>query len=279
MFAAFVRDVTERKRWEQQLARRTEELLRSNAELEQFAYVASHDLQEPLRIVISYTKLLASRYAGRLDADADEFLAFAADGATRMQHLIQDLLSYSHVTTEGGELQPIDSRAACGQAIGNLRTAIMESGAEVTHGWLPTVRADPTRLIQLFQNLIGNAIKYRDGRIPQIQITATPVEDRWIFSVHDNGIGIERRYFERIFQMFQRLHTRKEYEGTGIGLAICRKIVERHGGKIWVESEPGAGSTFFFTMQREEAEDGPLVPGCQGIQELNSHEGAPLRAS
>ena len=254
LFAAFVRDVTERKRAEQELARRAEELARSNADLEQFAYVASHDLQEPLRMVASYTQLLARRYKGKLDADADEFIGFAVDGATRMQHLIQDLLSFSRVTTKGKELQVTDSRAACDQAITNLRAAIAESGAVVKTGSLPTVRADATQLTQLFQNLIGNAIKYRNERKPEVQVAAAPVEDRWVFSVQDNGIGIEPQYFERIFQMFQRLHTRKEYTGTGIGLAICRKIVERHGGRIWVESELGKGSTFLLTIPRAEGE-------------------------
>jgi PAS domain S-box-containing protein len=253
-FAAFVRDVTERKRAEQELARRAEELARSNADLEQFAYVASHDLQEPLRMVASYTQLLGRRYKGKLDADADEFIAFAVDGATRMQHLIQDLLSFSRVTTKGKELQVTDSRAACDQAIANLRAAIAESGTVVTIGSLPTVRADTTQLTQLFQNLIGNAIKYRNEGKPEVQVAATPVEDRWVFSVQDNGIGIEPQYFERIFQMFQRLHTRKQYTGTGVGLAICRKIVERHGGKIWVESLPGQGSAFLFTIRRVEGE-------------------------
>ena len=254
LFAAFVRDVTERKRAEQELARRADELARSNADLEQFAYVASHDLQEPLRMVASYTQLLARRYKGRLDADADEFIGFAVDGATRMQHLIQDLLSYSRITTKGKELQVIDSRVACDQAVANLRVSIAESGAAVTTGSLPTVRADLTQLTQLFQNLIGNAIKYRTERKPEVQVAAKTTEDGWVFCVQDNGIGIERQFFERIFQMFQRLHTRKQYTGTGIGLAICRKIVERHGGKIWVESQPGNGSAFLFTIPRAKGE-------------------------
>src|SRR6266567_222731 len=226
-------DIAKRNLTEQELARKAHELSRSNADLEQFAYVASHDLQEPLRMVASYTQLLARRYKGKLDADADEFIGFAVDGATRMQHLIQDLLSFSRVTTKGKELQVTDSRAACDQAITNLRAAIAESGAVVTTGSLPTVRADATQLTQLFQNLIGNAIKYRNERKPEVQVAAAPVEDRWVFSVQDNGIGIEPQYFERIFQMFQRLHTRTQYTGTGIGLAICRKIAERHGGRIW----------------------------------------------
>ena len=188
----------------------------------------------------------------QLDADADEFIAFAVDGATRMQHLIQDLLSFSRVTTKGKELQVTDSGATCEQAIANLRAAIAESGAVVTIGSLPTVRADTTQLTQLLQNLIGNAIKYSNERKPEVRVAATAIEDRWVFSVQDNGIGIEPQYFERIFQMFQRLHTRKQYTGTGVGLAICRKIVERHGGRIWVESQPGEGSTFLFTIPRAE---------------------------
>ncbi len=202
-------------------------------------------------MVASYTQLLARRYKGKLGADADEFIGFAVDGATRMQHLIQDLLSYSRVTTKGKELQVTDSGAACDQAVANLRAAIAESGAVVTTGSLPTVRADATQLTQLFQNLIGNAIKYRNERKPEVQVAATPMEDRWVFSVQDNGIGIEAQYYERIFQLFQRLHARTDYSGTGIGLALCRKIVERHGGSIWVKSRPGEGSTFLFAIPLE----------------------------
>ena len=235
----------------QALQHKSEELARSNAELEQFAYVASHDLQEPLRMVASYTQLLARRYRGRLDADADEFIAFAVDGATRMQTLIRDLLSYSRITTQGRELHPTDTNLACTTACSNLQSAIEESGAMVTTGALPTVAADETQLTQLFQNLIGNALKYRRERRPEIRIEARAMADAWQFSVQDNGIGIEPQYFERIFQMFQRLHTREEYPGTGIGLTLCRRIVERHGGRIWVESGPGVGSTFFFTFPRK----------------------------
>jgi two-component system, sensor histidine kinase and response regulator len=247
-FAAFVRDVTERKQAQLELGRKVEELARSNAELEQFAYVASHDLQEPLRMVASYTQLLARRYSGKLDADADEFIGFAVDGATRMQTLIQDLLYYSRVTTKGQSLQTTSAEAVCGDALGNLRKSIEDSNALVSVGPLPAVLADATQLTQLFQNLIGNAIKYRDHRRPEIRIGAKSEGDLALFSIEDNGIGIEPQYFDRIFQMFQRLHTRSEYSGTGIGLALCRKIVERHGGRIWLESRPGQGSTFLFTI-------------------------------
>ena len=246
------RDITDRKLFEIELARKAEELARSNAELEQFAYVASHDLQEPLRMVASYTQLLARRYKGKLDADADEFIDFAVDGANRMQHLIQDLLSYSRVTTKGKALCLTQAEAACNSAVTNLLQSIQEANASVRVAPLPAVLADATQLTQLFQNLIGNAIKYRDERKPEIQVSASPNGAEWVFSVQDNGIGIEPQYFERIFQMFQRLHTRKEYSGTGIGLAVCRKIVERHKGRIWVESQTGQGSRFLFTIPQAE---------------------------
>jgi NO-binding membrane sensor protein with MHYT domain/signal transduction histidine kinase len=238
----------ERKRAQARLAQKADELARSNAELEQFAYVASHDLQEPLRMVASYTQLLARRYEGKLDADADQFIAFAVDGATRMQTLIRDLLSYSRVTSKAGSFQSVSADASARIACENLRKSIEEASAVVDIGSLPEVLADSTQLIQLFQNLIGNAIKYRDDRRPEIRVDASPNERGWTFSVRDNGIGMEPRYFEQIFQMFQRLHTRERFSGTGIGLAICRKIVERHGGKIWVESALGKGSTFLFTI-------------------------------
>jgi len=244
----------ERKRAEQELAQRAEELARSNADLELFAYVASHDLQEPLRMVASYTQLLARRYKGKLDTDADEFIGFAVDGATRMQTLIQDLLCYSRVTTKGQSLQLTQTKAACDTALQNLQTSIKESNAVVNVGPMPSVLADEAQVAQLFQNLIGNALKYRNECRPEIQVTARANGKEWVFSVQDNGIGIEPQYFERIFQMFQRLHTRTQYTGTGIGLAICRKIVERHGGRIWVESQPGEGSTFLFTIPRAEGE-------------------------
>ncbi len=220
MFAAILRDVTERKRAEQELAQRAEELARSNAELEMFAYVASHDLQEPLRMVASYTQLLARRYKEKLDAEAHEFIGFAVDGASRMQQLIQDLLSYSRLTTKGKPRNLTQAEAVCNVALENLQKSIEDSRAVVCVGPLPAVLADATQLTQLFQNLIGNAIKYRNERKPEIRVAAKPDGDEWLFSIQDNGIGIDPQYFERIFQMFQRLHTRAEYSGTGIGLAL-----------------------------------------------------------
>jgi PAS domain S-box-containing protein len=245
-------DIIERKRVEQELTRKVEELACSNADLERFAYVASHDLQEPLRMVASYTQLLARRYKGQLDTDADEFIGFAVDGACRMQQLIEDLLSYSRLTTRGKALTLTRAEAACNTAIGNLQESIKESNALLSIGPLPIVLADASQLVLLFQNLIGNAIKYRNERKPEIHVDARLLGNEWLFSVRDNGIGIEPQYFERIFQMFQRLHSRKNYPGTGMGLAICRKIVERHAGRIWLESQPGRGCTFLFTIPRAE---------------------------
>jgi PAS domain S-box-containing protein len=244
-----IRDISVRKAAEERLRLTAEELKRSNEELGQFAYVTSHDLQEPLRMVASYMELLSKRYKGKLDSDADEFIAFAVDGATRMQRLIQDLLAYSRIGTRGKELRGASSEDALRVALTNLGGASAESGALVTHDPLPIVQADQMQLIQLFQNLIGNSIKYHGAEVPRIHVSAAKDgEDRWTFSVRDNGMGIDSPYFGRIFGMFQRLHKRGEFAGTGIGLAICKKIVERHGGSISVESKLGQGSTFRFCL-------------------------------
>jgi PAS domain S-box-containing protein len=261
LVTAAVRDITMRKKAEAHLLQKVEELNRSNEELQQFAYIASHDLQEPLRMVASYTQLLSRRYKGKLDSDADEFISFAVDGASRMQRLIKDLLAYSRVGvgTKAKDLLDTSSEEALQQALINLRGAVEESGAQVTHDPLPIVVADEMQLIQLFQNLVGNAIKYQNPGIPRVHISATRNgEKRWTFSVRDNGLGIDSQYFEKIFGMFQRLHKREEFEGTGVGLAICKKIVERHGGSISVESQLGHGSTFFFALG--ESEKSPSKP-------------------
>ena len=245
-----LRESTEKERIlvaEQKLT--AEELQRSNSELEQFAYIASHDLQEPLRMVGSYTSLLERRYKGKLDADADEFIGFAMEGVTRMRSLINDLLTYSRVGKEEKPSAPTDSRAALDRALANLRVTIAERGAVVVAGQLPMVMGNPPQLTQVFQNLIGNGLKFCKEGQPEVRVSAERQGGEWVFSVSDNGIGIDQQYADRIFLIFQRLHKRDEYEGTGIGLAICKKIVERHGGRIWVESEPGKGATFRFTLQ------------------------------
>ncbi len=245
---AVLRDVTEQKVAREIVAQQQKELERSNRDLEQFAYAASHDLQEPLRAISGYCQLLQRRYGDRLDAKAAGYVAETVHGARRMQALIEGLLAYSRVGRFGRPIVPASAQAALDQALVNLREAIAESDAEITHGHLPVVPADPLQLMQLFQNLIGNALKYREDRRPQVHVAAELRDREWVFSVRDNGIGIEPRFRERIFIIFQRLHTRLEYPGTGIGLAICKRIVERHGGRIWVDSEPGQGSTFFFSL-------------------------------
>jgi len=303
LYAAVQRELNERKRAEESLRRTLLELTRSNADLEQYAYVAAHDLQEPLRMVASFVQLLAERYRGQLDADADDFIGFAVEGAQRMQTLINNLLEYSLVDRSNRPFRPVDCEAVLAQALRNLEYTIAESGAHITYDPLPRVIGDALQLQQVFENLIGNAIKFRGPEPPRIHISARlrPVEPavtdmqagappvtaaderqtaaeparlaetppeylvaepapaaangkiEWLFSVRDNGIGIEPQYAERIFRLFQRLHSRREYTGTGIGLAICKKVIERHGGHIWVESQLGAGATFYFTIPAEKA--------------------------
>ncbi|MEN6351163.1 MAG: PAS domain S-box protein [Syntrophomonas sp.] len=242
------RNVTPIKKAEDRVKQTMEELRRSNEELQQFAYVASHDLQEPLRMVTSFVQLLANRYRGRLDEEADEFINFAVDGARRMQHLIQDLLSYARVESKGREFSECDAGYCLGKAVFNLQKMIEENNAIIINCELPPIRADEGQITQLFQNLIDNAIKFRGVEPPKIYITAEKLQNEWLFSVQDNGIGIEPDYAERIFIIFQRLHSRKDFTGTGIGLSICKKIIQRHNGRIWVESQAGEGSTFFFTI-------------------------------
>jgi signal transduction histidine kinase len=228
------------------------ELKRSNEELEQFAYVASHDLQEPLRMVASYTELLAERYKGKLDPQADKFIGYAVDGAKRMQGLIRDLLTFARVSSKAKPLRPTDSEKVLARVLSDLRPVMEKNKATVTHGKLPTVNADDSQLGQVLQNLIGNAIKFHGNRPPHIGISAEFVDEMWRFAVADNGIGIPQEVGDRIFQMFQRLHTREEYEGSGIGLAIAKRIVVRHGGRIWFDSAPGEGTTFRFTLPKAE---------------------------
>src|ERR1700688_1472363 len=237
-----------RRQAEEDLAHKVEELARSNADLEQFAYVASHDLQEPLRMVAAYTQLLAERYRGKLDENADKFIGYASEGALRMQVLIQDLLAFSRVGRAGATAGPVNCDSAIAEVLLTLGPAIRESGAAVTHTALPVVWADSSQMTQVFQNLIGNAIKFRGTEAPSVRVAAEKTGQDWLFSVSDNGIGIAPESAENIFVVFQRLHTRTEYSGNGIGLAICKKIIERNGGKIWVEAVVGRGSTFKFTL-------------------------------
>jgi PAS domain S-box-containing protein len=246
---AVVRDVTDLRRLDRELKHNNEELKRSNAELEQFAYIASHDLQEPLRMVAGYTQLLQRRYGDKLDTDAKEYIGYAVDGVKRMQSLINDLLAYSRVASRAKTFANVDMGDVARQALANVEASTRESGAKIKVANLPTVSGDSVQLTQLLQNLISNALKFHaKDRAPEIKVSAERDGARWRFSVADNGIGIEREYAEKIFVIFQRLHGREQYPGTGIGLAICKKVVERHGGRIWFESTPGAGTTFLFTL-------------------------------
>ena len=263
------RDITERKQAEERLEAAMRELQRSNEELEQFAYVASHDLQQPLRMVASYVELLGQRYKGQLDEKADRYIAYASGGAVRMHELVNALLAFSRVGTRAAQPAPVSLDRVVAQAKENLGVAIETSGAVVEAGPLPVVFGDETLLVSLLQNLLDNAIKFRGKEPPRVRITAerdSPSAPRsldpfgWLISVSDNGIGIEARHQERVFKLFQRLHTESEYPGTGLGLAICRKIVERHGGTIRVESEPGKGATFAFTLPGVIMEASPEKP-------------------
>jgi len=262
--AEIITQGVERRRAEQSLRLHAEELSRSNEELQQFAYVASHDLQEPLRMVASYTQLLARRYRGKLDKDADEFIGYAVEGVNRMQRLIQDLLAYSRVGTRGRELRPCETAPVVQHVVENLQAMLHETKGEVKVGPLPAVLADESQLTQLFQNLLANALKFHGQEPPRVEVAAEPQgREAWRFTVKDNGLGIDPQYFERIFIIFQRLHGREEYPGTGIGLAICKKIVERHGGRMGVESRPGEGSTFWFTLPAVPTE-APASKASQG---------------
>lgn len=246
------KEIDSRRRTARELAIRTEALERSNRDLQQFAHIASHDLQEPLRMVTSYVNLLERRYKGKLDRDADDFIAFAVDGAARMQRMIHDLLTYSRVETRGDPFSRTDSMKVFSQVLADLKVAIEESGAHITHNQLPLVEADPTQLAQVFQNLIANAIRFRRDMAPTVHVSAHRKGQAWVFAVVDNGIGFEPQFADRIFTLFQRLHTQETYPGSGMGLSICKRIIERHGGSIWAESTPGAGSTFYFSLTASE---------------------------
>jgi signal transduction histidine kinase len=242
------------KRLEKEVAERTSELERSNRELQQFAYVASHDLKEPLRLVESYVQLLVKRYRGQLDDKADVFMGFILEGTNRMQKLINDVLLYSRVEARAKQLKSVDADSVLERVRLGLRLDIESSGAVVSNDLLPTVLVDETQIYQLFHNLVANALKYRGEEPPEIHVSARYEESDWLFAVRDNGIGFDPKYAERIFLMFQRLHGRDDYDGTGIGLALCQRIVERHGGRIWAESEEGKGSTFYFTIPGKEVQ-------------------------
>jgi PAS domain S-box-containing protein len=243
-------DITERKRIESALQEKTEELERSNRDLEQFAYVASHDLREPLRMVATYVTLLEREYGDKLDGDAQKYIRFAVDGAARMARLVSDLLAYARVGSSTKPFELVDCNSVLREVLANVRASAEECRAEISVTELPTVRGDHSQLGQLFQNLLQNALKFRREVPPQIRIWAEPGDGQWIFRIDDNGIGVEARFFERIFELFQRLHGQDRYPGTGMGLALCKRIIERHGGRIWLTSEFGVGSTFSFCVPR-----------------------------
>lgn len=245
-------DITERKRAERELKQTLIDLIRSNADLEQFAYVASHDLQEPLRTVTGAVQMLEQKNKEKLDADSQQLIQYAVDYAHRMKSLITDLLTYSRLTTRGRPFEAVNVQEILDQSLSNLNSLIVEKGAEITHDQMPTVRADATQLLQLFQHLIGNAVKFGADGAPKVRVSAERNSNEWIFSVEDNGIGIEDRYFDRIFTIFQQLDKKGPFHGTGMGLAIVKKIIERHRGRVWVESKVGAGSTFYFTIPKDE---------------------------
>ncbi|MGH9552178.1 MAG: sensor histidine kinase, partial [Terriglobales bacterium] len=248
---ASVLDITERKHAEALLQEKLLELQRSNEDLQQFAYVCSHDLQEPLRVISNYNQLLAKRYVNRvLDETAQEFIEFTVDATKRMQGLINDLLAYSRVQTKGQEFRETDCAKVIEDALANLEFAIKESGAQIKCDSLPTVMGDGSQLTQVFQNLVGNAIKFRSEHTPEINISVGQQGNKWLFTVSDNGIGFDMKYADRVFVIFQRLHMKETYPGSGIGLAICKKIIERHGGTMWVESAPSKGSSFHFTLPK-----------------------------
>ncbi|MFW6127398.1 MAG: sensor histidine kinase [Thermodesulfobacteriota bacterium] len=258
------RKVEERQRAEELLRQKAQELARSNADLEQFAYLVSHDLQEPLHVASGFLQLLARRYRSQLDDKGQEFIDCTLDSLSRMEQLIKDILDFSRVTTRGKEFAPVDANAVLEQVIKDFSLTIKEKRARITHDALPKVMADQSQLARVFQNLIGNALKFSGDQPPRVHVGARSTDGEWLFWVQDQGIGIDPRHCEGIFLMFQRLHSREEYPGTGIGLAICKKIVERHGGRIWVESEPGRGSTFYFTIPRRQHPEQQAEPGNAG---------------
>lgn len=244
-------DISGYKKAERQLEERAAQLSRSNAELQQFSYVISHDLQEPLHLITRYAQLLGEKYSGRIEAEAHRWLAHVLTSAARMQAMINDVLEYARVETRGQPFLFVDFAAVFADAVDNLKVSIDESGAVVTAGDLPRIPADAGQMAQVFQNLIGNAVKFRGSKAPRVQTSAVEAEDAWVFAVMDNGIGIPAEHLDRIFGMFQRLHGSSEYPGTGIGLAICKRIIERHGGQIWATSQPGEGSTFYFSIPKK----------------------------